>query len=143
MTSIGSVISYPIPAYSNVPIEAQFYQPSRFVISNVTLGTTTVVTTSVNNNYVIGQEVRLLIPAAFGCFQLNGLSGYVLSLPAANQVEISINSTQNVNQYIAATSTQSPQIIAIGDLNQGYLSTSGSTVTNPGIPGSFLNISPL
>ena len=143
MTSIGSVVSFPTPAYSNVPIQAQFYQPSRFIISNITLGQTTIVTTSADHNYVIGQEVRLLIPAQFGCFQLNGLLGYVLSLPGLNQVEISINSSQNVNAYIAATSTQSPQILAIGDVNEGYLSTKGSTIPNPGIPGSFLNISPL
>ena len=142
MTSFGSVISYPIPAYSNVAIEADFYQPSRFVISNIYLGQTTIITTSLDHNYVIGQEVRLIIPAVFGCFQLNGLSGYVLSLPSATQVEVSINSSQNVNAYIAATSTQSPQIIAIGDVNQGYTSTTGNIVPNPGIPGSFLNISP-
>ena len=142
MASFGSVISFPTPAYSNVAIEDDFYQPSRFIISNITLGQTTVVTTSVDHNYVIGQEVRLIIPAAFGCYQLNGLSGYVLSLPAANQVEISINSSLNVNAYIAATSTQSPQIVAIGDINQGYISTTGTTVPNPGILGAFINISP-
>jgi len=143
MTSFGTVISYPIPPYSNVPIEPQFYQPRRFIISNITLGQTTIVTTSVDHDYVIGQEVRLMIPAVFGCYQLNGLSGYVLSLPAANQVEISIDSSQNVNVYIAATSTQSPQILAIGDVNEGYISNSGQVVPNPGIPGAFINISPL
>ena len=143
MTSIGSVISYPIPPYSNVAIDADFYKPGRFVISNVTLGKTTIITTSVDHNYVVGQEIRLIIPANFGCFQLNGLLGYVLTIPSVNQVEVSINSSQNVNAYIAATSNQSPQIIAVGDLNQGYLSTTGLIVPNPGIPGSFLNISPL
>lgn len=143
MTTLTGVISYPIPAYSNVAIQANFYQPSHFTISNVSLGTTTIVTTSVNNNYVVGQEVRLLIPANFGCFQLNGLQGYVLSLPAPNQVEISINSSTNVNAYIAATSTQSPQILAIGDVNQGVISSTGAIVPTQGIPGAFINISPL
>jgi hypothetical protein len=142
MTSFGTVISYPIPPYSNPPIEPQFYKPRRYVISNISLGFTTIVTTSVDHDYVIGQEVRLLIPAAFGCYQLNNLLGYVLSLPALNQVEISINSLINVNQYIAATSTQSPQILAVGDINQGYTSHTGRWIHNPGIPGAFLNISP-
>lgn len=142
MTSIGSVVSFPTPAYSNVAIHDEFYQPSRFVISNISLGSTTFVTTLLNNNYVIGQEVRLLIPAEFGCFQLNGLIGYVLSLPNPNQVEISINSSFNVNSFISASSNQSPQIVAIGDINQGYVSNTGLTVPNPGIPGAFINISP-
>ena len=142
MTSFGSVISYPIPPYSNLPIREDFYQPRRFVISNITLGQTTVVTTSIDHDYVIGQQLRLLIPAQFGCFQLNNLIGYVLSIPSTTQVEISINSSSNVNAYNAAIATQSPQIIAIGDVNEGYLSTTGQIIPNPGIPGAFLNISP-
>lgn len=100
MSSIGTVISYPIPAYSNVPIEAQFYQPSRFVISDISLGMNTIVTTNVNNNYVIGQLVRLLIPIPYGSFQLNNAQGYVISLPSSNQVEIEIDSSQ-ANLYIS------------------------------------------
>jgi hypothetical protein len=143
MTSYGTVISSPTPPYSNVPIQPQFYQPSQFFISNITLGNTTIVTTIDNMNYVIGQEVRLLIPANFGCFQLNGLSGFVISLPMSNQVEISINSNQNVNQFIATTNnTQSPQIVSIGDVNNGSNNPSPFT-TSTFIPGSFINISPL
>ncbi len=142
MTSFGSVISYPIPPYSNVAIEADFYKPSRFVISNITLGQTTVVTTSIDHNYVIGQEIRLLIPAQFGCYQLNGLLGYVLTIPSTTQVEVSINSLRDVNSYIAATSTQSPQIIAIGDINSGPVNSHGRVQNIIYIPGSFINISP-
>lgn len=93
MTSVGTVVSYPTPLYSNVPIHAEYYQPSRFVISGVTRGATTVITTSVANNYVIGQQVRLLFPRLYGCFQLNGLSGYVISLPSTTQVQVAINSS--------------------------------------------------
>ena len=144
MSILTGVISFPIPIYQNLPIEAQFFKPSRFVISDVTLGNTTIITTVLDMDYVIGQEVRLLIPAQFGCFQLNNQTGYVLSLPADNQVEISINSNVNVNQYIAGTSnTNSPQIIAIGDINQGMTNNNGPIISNPGIPGAFENISPL
>ena len=58
----NSVISYPTPPYQNPPIEPQFYQPSAFVISAITLGPQTTITTTVNNNYVIGQLCRLIIP---------------------------------------------------------------------------------
>jgi len=91
----------PVALYNNLPIEPQFYQPSRFVISNVTLGNTTIVTTSVANNYVIGQLVRLLIPVGYGCNQLNEQSGIVISLPSSTQVEVMINSSVNVNPFVA------------------------------------------
>jgi len=142
MTSVGTVLSYPIPAYANLPIESQFYQPSRFVISAITLGPTTTVTTSVNHNYVIGQQVRLLIPPSFGCIELNARTGFVLSIPAANQVILDINSS-NGNAYIASTSKiESSQILAIGDTNSGQLNANGPGSVLTYVPGSFINISP-
>lgn len=137
-----TVISGPVPAYANLPIESQFYQPSRFEISGVTLGQTTTVTTSVDHNYVIGQMVRLLIPPSFGCRQLNETQGFVLSLPAADQVEVSINSSRNVDAYTTSVETTKPQILAIGNINGGNINSSGSLSTGTYIPGSFINISP-
>jgi len=139
---MGTVISYPTPLYRNPPIQPEFFKPSRFVISNVSLGQTTTVTTSEEHNYVISQQVKLLIPAQFGCFQLNNSFGYVVSIPSTTQVEITIDSSTNVNQYIAATSKQSPQIIAIGDVSSGQINSNGRLNLNLYIPGSFTNISP-
>jgi hypothetical protein len=94
-------------------------------------------------NYVIGQKVRLLIPASFGCFQLNGLMGYVLSLPAINQVEVSINSSKDVNSFIASSNqVQSAQILSVGDINSGVTSSTGANIPLVSIPGAFINISP-
>lgn len=90
----GTVISYPIPAYANVPINAQFYQPRRFIISALTRGATTTITTSEDHDYVTGQLVRLLIPVPYGSFQLNQLTGYVTSVPTTTQVIVEIDSTK-------------------------------------------------
>lgn len=148
MTVLTGVVSFPIPLYSNVPIMPQFFQPSRFVISDITLGVTTIITTTENINYVVGQEIRLLIPSTFGTIELNGQTGFVFSLPASNQVEVNINSI-NFNEFINSSDPlQSAQIVAIGDVNTGYQSTTGpriSTIngnTNIEVPGSFINISP-
>ncbi len=142
MTSFGTVISYPIPPYSNVKIEADFYQPNQFFISTITLGQTTVVTATANMNYVIGQLVRLLIPPSFGCIELNQRQSYVISIPAVNQVELGIDSLQNVSAFTSSSATTQPQIIAVGDVNSGSLNASGRIMTGTFIPGSFINISP-
>lgn len=99
-----TVISFPIPPYANVPIEPQFYQPSRFVISAISLGPTTTITTSVNHNYVIGQLVRLLIPQAYGSFQLNEVKAYVISIPTTTQVVLDFDS-RNTNPFITTPYT--------------------------------------
>jgi hypothetical protein len=94
-------------------------------------------------NYVIGQECRLIIPSTFGCRQLNGLSGIVLSLPTSTQVELNINSLQNVDPFILSSETTQAQILAIGDYNNGYTSTNGPNIPLVSTPGAFINISPL
>lgn len=132
----------PIALYNNVPIEPQFYQPSQFFISAITLGQTTTVTTSVNNNYVIGQICRLLIPNGWGSRGLNQQTGYVIGIPASNQVELNINSIA-VNPFINIGFPTKPQIVAIGDFNSGSINANGRAPIATFIPGSFENISPL
>jgi hypothetical protein len=135
-------ISGPIALYNNLPIEPQYYQPSRFVISNIALGVMTTITTTLNMNYVIGQLVKLIVPPSFGCRQLNERQGYVISIPTANQVILSIDSSQNVDPYVASTLTTVAQILAIGDVNQGQINTGRSN--NLIYPlGAFINISPI
>ncbi len=92
MVSVGTVLSGPIPPYSNPPIHPEYYEPSRFSISDIALGQTTLVTTYDNMNYVISQQVRLLIPNVFGSYQLNNSFGYVISIPSSNSVVVTIYS---------------------------------------------------
>lgn len=139
---MSSVITFPIPPYSNVPIRADFFKPRRFEISNVSLGTFTTVTTIFNMDYVIGQECRLIIPKGYGCTELNEVTGLVIEIPADNQVVLDINSS-NANQFVNANRLQVPQILAIGDVNTGHINPNGPKHTHSHIPGSFRNISPV
>jgi hypothetical protein len=142
------VITYPIPAYSNPPIEPQYYKPKVFDISAITLGYQTTVTTAVNHDYVIGQLVRLLIPSKYGSRLLNEVKGLVVLIPAVNQVTLDINSI-GVDPFIASPtflpyeSHTLPQIVAIGDQNSGLINIYGRSPTQEFIDGSFINISPL
>ena len=138
---MASPIKGPVPAYSNPPINPQYYEPSRFVISNISLGVTTLVTTSIDHNYVVGQTVRLLIPFGYGAYQLNEVPGNVLSIPTTNQVVLDINSNGS-DAFLPGSLNQNPQIIAIGDVNSGTINNSRSNL-GTFIPGSFIDISPL
>jgi hypothetical protein len=137
----------PIPPYNNPRIEPRFFKPRRFTITAITLGVETLITTLFNNHYEIGQLCRLLIPVQFGSYQLNYQTGYVTALPAPNQVLININSLSvNVftpNPTNLPLSKTLPQIIAIGDINSGYISHTGNYAPFTSIPGAFINISPL
>jgi len=138
---MSGVISYPIPPYSNVPIEPQYYKPRNFVISAISLGLTTTVTTTLNMNYVIGQEVRLIIPPLFGTRQLNGKTGFVISIPSPNQVVINTSSI-GFDAFKTYVTGSQAQILPVGDINNGYIKPNGQGKIFPTIPGSFKNISP-
>lgn len=134
--------SGPVPPESNPPIEPKNFVPSRFLIESITLGVTTLVTTSVDHDYVVGQEVRLLIPPQCQSRELNERLGFVISIPSSDQVRLNINSSMS-NSFTQGSLTAEvvPQIIAVGDVNSGILSTTGSNIELTNIPGSFRNIS--
>ena len=99
-----------------------------------------------NHNYVIGQLCRLIIPFFYGAQQLTNQSGYVISIPSATEVELTINSN-NSDPFIPSPNLSGenmtpPQIMAIGEINSGATNVSASMMSTA-IPGSFLNISPL
>jgi len=131
----------PTPPYSNPPIQPQNYKPSRFVIRGVTLGRATVINTNIPMNYVVGQLIRLLIPPTYGCVQLNTVLGYITSIVNPNQVIVQIDSSQNVNEFVDSGGSTKPEIIAVGDINTGIISSTGRSVPSTAVPGSFINIS--
>lgn len=144
MVAESGVISYPTPLYQNAPIQSDFYLPQRFVIEHIALGLTTTVTTQDPHDYVIGQLIRLIIPCNFGSYQLNNVKGYVLSIPASDQVVVDIDSSTNVDPFLpsATVTTAYPQILAIGDINSGVVNSSGRQNNQTFIDGSFINVSP-
>lgn len=135
-----TAITGPIAPYQNLPIQPQNYQPRWFFIENVTRGVTTLVTTTVNHDYVIGQLVRLIIPFRNGIRQLNEVQGLVIEIPSPDQVVLNIDS-QAMDAFVTSSARTQPQIVPTGDLNSGQVNT-GRTNNLTYIPGSFINISP-
>jgi hypothetical protein len=142
--STGTVLSYPIPAFQNVPIHDEYYLPNEFIISRIGLGPNTLIATTENVNFVVGQEVRLLIPPSFGCKQLNGKTGFITQISTPMSFTVSIDSSKNVTPFNAAgdATLQNPVVVPIGDVNTGATNANGLQNQTTFIPGSFINISP-
>lgn len=142
------------------------YAPGVSVITAVSTGTTTTVTTTAPHNLVVGQEVAFRIPSNYGIIELNSLPntalpgspiyGYVTSVGSSTQVTVNINSTSYTaysnNVAVASVPGLSfPQMLAVGDVNTGGVAYSGgalypspvvngsSTINGPAISGSFVN----
>jgi hypothetical protein len=138
---VPPLITGPIPPFSNPPIQPQFFLPNIFFISDITLGINTLVTMTMNTTFVIGQQCRLIIPPFYGCVQLNQQTGFVIDIPNPNQVLLNLNSTM-ANAFQSSSIGAQPQIVAIGDINTGLISSAGRVQPTTAIPGSFINISP-
>lgn len=143
MSSQSNVTPGPIALENNPPIRPEYYSPRERTISAINLGSTTLITTLLDNEFVVGQLIRLIIPSFYGSFQLNGRSGYVIEKPASNQVVVDINSNDS-SPFISNPTYGStiPQILPIGDINTGVINI-GRTGNQTYIDGSFINISPL
>lgn len=142
------------------------YAPGVAFIEAITTGTTTTVTTTAPNNFVVGQEIAFRIPTAWGTVQLNSLPdnaipgspiyGYVISVTNSTTFVCNINSTGftafNTNLTPAQMVGQTfPQVLAVGDVNTGGVAYSGgnlypspivngaSTINGPAISGAFVN----
>jgi hypothetical protein len=156
----------PTGAYVQKVLYPFLYAPGVSFVTAITTGTTTTVTTSAPNNFVVGQEIAFRIPSAWGTTQLNSLPdvaipgspiyGYVTSISSSTQFVCNINSTG----YTAFTTNipvanvpglTPPQVLAVGDVNTGGVAYSGgalypspvvngaSTINGPAISGAFVN----
>ncbi len=138
---MGSPFSGPTPPYTNPVINPQYFQPSSFTIADITMGRQTLVESDFTLNYVVGQLVRLLIPPECVCRELNNITAYVISIISPTEVLLDIDST-GFNNFVFSDYPQSPQILAVGDINSGIISSTGPIMTSTNVPGSFINISP-
>lgn len=135
----------PIAPERNPTPVPQYFSPSLYYITAITNGQTTTITTAANHNYVIGQLVRTIVPITYGEIQMNEVSGYVLSIPSANQVVLAIDSSK-FDTFISSPTygPTKPQISGIGDINSGESSNSNARLLNATtIPGAFINTSPI
>jgi hypothetical protein len=81
-----TIVTSPFPPYQNPPIQSDFYVPNFFIISALTLGETTTVTTSVDHNFVVGQIIRFIVPLRYRTRELNEKQAIVFSIPSATQL---------------------------------------------------------
>jgi hypothetical protein len=126
------------------------FYPRRRTITAITQATNAVITLSVTHGYIVGQEVRIHVPAQFGMTQIDGLQGAIIAIDTAtgnghNTITVNINSTgfsPFVFPLTAAVPFTPAEIVPIGEdtatalnLNQNILS---DATVNTGFYGMIL-----
>lgn len=139
-TSTGNLGSYKKILYPNL------YLPGSVIVSGITRGATTTISTAGAHQYQVGQEVAFRIPAAWGTIELNSLPntlipgspiyGYVVSVTDFQNFVVNINSSAftafNTNQTFAGfVGEKFPQVVAVGDVNTGGVQISSGSPLYP------------
>lgn len=145
-TNYTALSGSPTGAFVKKVLYPYLYFPGASIITAITTGTTTTISTTSAHNFVVDQEVALRIPAAWGTIQLNSLPnttipgspiyGYVTSVTDYHTVVVNINSTGytafNSNQPFASfPGQQFAQIVAVGDVNTGGVQISAGSALYP------------
>jgi hypothetical protein len=110
-------------------------------VTNVTNTNPILVTTAVDHMFVIGNQVQFQMPPQWGMRQLNFRKGYVIGVPASNQVTVTIDALQ-FDPFITPSVSppvviDNPQIIPVGDQNSGSSSPGGIPMNPNIIPGGY------
>jgi len=139
-------MSSPYTRYNLGLFNSGTYTPTIVNITNITQSNPAIITTSIDQTFVIGQEVQFFIPPQWGMSQLKNLTGYVLSINSPTEFTVNINTTL-FDAFVTPTPPpfvviDVPQVAGIGDQNTGTLSP-GGIIANPNtIPGAFQNQPP-
>ena len=107
--------------YRIVNATDRYYPKSRYITA-ITQAASAVITLSVSHGYTVGQEIRVVVPAAFGMTEINGLLGVVtaVSTGATNTITVNINSTGFTafafpTSAIAAAGVTFAQVVPVGE----------------------------
>lgn len=132
----------PNAAFNNPEINTISYFPSIHKISAITpiSDRYTQITTSASNTYVVGQQVRFLVPAQYGMSELNEVTAFVTEVISDTQFLANVN-TLTFTSFIPSASTRIFAFVnPIGDVNSGALNSSGRNNNQLYIDGSFRDI---
>jgi hypothetical protein len=104
-------------------------------------GAKTLVTTSINHQFVVGNQVFFQIPPQWGMRQLNGLTSYVSAIPAPNQITVVLN-TSTFDPFVVPTPgpfivIDPAMVLPSGNQNTGQLYAGGVPLLPIEIPGAY------
>ena len=133
----------PIAPERNPPIQPQDYKPKVFVIDQIVPinDEFTGVVTDIDNDFVVGQIIRFVIPKRDGMQPLNGQEAVVAYIFTPTVFIAEINALHFDSFNPLGNLTQDAFVIPVGDINTGAINSSGRINNLLYIRGAFINIS--
>lgn len=116
-------------SYRVIPYDPLFY-PSHRYITAITAANPAVITLSVKHNYVVGQQVRVMVPAAYGMVEINNIVGNITAIDtSANTITTDIDAstfTAFAFPLTAAVPFTPAMVVPVGE-------TANANISNPNL----------
>ena len=139
-------MSTPFDRYNFGLFNSGTYTPTIVDIAAITQTNPALVTTTIANTFVIGQQVQFFIPPQWGMRQLQALKGYIITQPSNTQFTVNIDTSQFdafvVPVVFPPIVIDTAQVAGIGDQNSGTSSPGGIPANPNTIPGASQNQAP-
>lgn len=122
------------------------FYPRRRFITVITQAAQAVVTTSVTHQYEVGQQVRFVVPAAYGMVEINGLTGNIVSVDTTttvNSFTVDIDSsafTAFAFPLTAAVPFSPAEVVPVGEDTSTALIYGVDTLSDATINTSFIGM---
>ena len=129
-----------------IPFDPIFY-PRRRYITSVTKASSAVIKMSVTHGYKVGQQVRFVVPEAFGMTELNGLTGNITAIDttttSGNTITVDIDSTSFTTFAFPAT-TAVPitfaEVVPVGENTATALNAGVDILTDATLNTAYIGI---
>jgi hypothetical protein len=129
--------------FRKIPFDARFYPRRRFITA-ISAANPAVIQLSVLHDLVVGEQVRIYVPAAFGMTQMDGQLATITAVTntigtGTNSITVNVDSTAFTafafpTSAVAATGITFPQVVPVGE-SATYQSSFDDATLNKSVTG--------
>lgn len=143
---MSQIVAGTTGSWRQINFDPIFY-PRRRYITKITQASQAVITLSVTHGYLVGQSVRLVVPAAYGMVEMNGLLGDIVAIntntSSGNTITVDIDSsafTAFAWPLSAAVPFTAAEVVPVGEDTALALSSGVDILTDATLNTSYIGM---
>jgi len=139
---MATIVAGTTGSWRRIPNDPQYY-PRKRTISAITVAASAVITMTVTHGYLVGQAVRIKVPAAFGMTEIDNIIGNITAISTANNtITVDIDSSTFTAFTFALTAGVpfiAAEVIPVGETaNDTFANTLDDATDNRSLIGMRL-----
>jgi hypothetical protein len=143
---MSQIVAGTTGSWRKLSFDPLFY-PRRRYITKITAAASAVVTLSVTHGYTVGQQVRFVVPAAYGMVEIDGLLGTITAVntttTSGNTITVDIDSsafTAFAWPLSAAVPFSAAEVVPVGENSAQAISSSVDTLDDATLNTGYIGM---